>query len=487
MEIFVFPGDSLVRPDGSYDAYYVGETWSLCTKYKYHTHKIILYLSAMRQFASSLEESGETVYYDKLDPETQLSYEEKLSRFLTEHDVESVTTYRMKDHGFTAVQDACETTNTSLSYLDNPTFLTNKEQMRSYAEDNKWHHATFYKWQRRRLDILVEDGAPVNGQWSFDEDNRESFDAIENIPDLPSVEHGETVGDVQELVASSFPDHPGDADTFWLPTTKDGARAWLQSFLDERFDDFGTYQDAMSAEVDTGYHSVLSPLLNTGLLEPETVVDEAVRHYENNGTRYASVEGFIRQVIGWREFMRGVYDNVDLKQNVFNHDRGLSQDWWDASTGLKPVDAVIDQANRIGYAHHIQRLMLASNAMLLCEVDPDKVYDWFMSLYIDSADWVMEPNVYDMGQFATGGVFATKPYISSSNYVRKMSDYSNGEWCDEWDALYWSFLHRHRDALSDNHRMSFMLSLLDKKGDDELERINERAGEVRERLTVELD
>lgn len=482
MHLFVVPGDTLTKPEDDYDAYFLAETQGLCTHFKYHKHKITFFLASMRQFANTALE-GENVHYEELGGENQ-SYQALLEHYLEDNDVERVTTYTPKDQFFTAVQDACENTETEYEEIPNPNFLTTPQEFKSFLEDNKYFHDAFYRWQRKRLNILVDqDQKPVNGKWSFDADNRERLKDPSKVPSLPEINENDDVNEVKQLVEKQFPDHPGDTSTFWLPTTREESEEWLETFLQERFEDFGPYQDAINSDVDFGFHSVISPMMNNGLLNPSYVVDRAVQWYEEHDTAYNSVEGFIRQIIGWREFMKGVYDNESLEQNYFDNQRGLTQDWYEATTGLDPVDDVIKQSQRYGYAHHIQRLMVVSNAMLLLEIHPKEAYRWFMEFYVDSADWVMQPNVYDMGQYATGGLFATKPYISSSNYIRKMSDYGKASWSNDWDALYWAFIDKHRDTFKDNNRMKFMIRLLDKKGEEELREIRSRAKDVKNRIT----
>ena len=483
MDLFVVPGDTLVEPDRDYDAYFLAETRGLCEHFAYHKHKIVFYLSSMRRFARDLRDQGDRVIYKSLRETGSKSYQEVLEDTVSDESVDSLTTYAPKDRFFNAVSDVADTCDVNCSILDNPNFFLSAEQYKSYFADHSYFHQSFYKWQRERLDVLIDDGEPTGGSWSYDEDNRESLGDPSKVPSLPEVSHSPVVGDVKELVADEFADHPGRVDNFWLPTSEEAAKEWFETFLSERFEDFGPYQDAINEGVPFAFHSVISPMMNNGLLNPSYVVRRAETWYDEHDTHLPSVEGFIRQVIGWREFMRGVYETKDLRSNYFEHSRGLSDAWWTGDTGLKPVDDVVEQAKEYGYAHHIQRLMVVSNAMLLCEAHPDDVYQWFMEFFVDSADWVMEPNVYGMGQFADGGVFATKPYISSSNYVLKMSDYSEGSWCGDWDALYWTFLDNNRDKLSDNHRMGFMYSLLDKKGDEELAEMHDRASTVRDQLT----
>ncbi len=232
----------------------------------------------------------------------------------------------------------------------------------------------------------------------------------------------------------------------------------MNAFFADRFSEFGPYEDAIHSEHAFMYHSTLSPLLNCGLLTPKDVHEQL----KNAQAPINSVEGLYRQVFGWREFIRLVYRTQDIKKNYFGHKRRLSPHWYDATTGIPLLDRAIQRAKKHAYTHHIERLMVLGNVMLLCEIHPDDVYTWFMEHYIDSADWVMVPNVYGMSQFADGGVFATKPYICGSNYLRKMSDEPTGEWCDILDGLYWRFIEKNKETFAQNHRMSMMIRLLEK-------------------------
>ncbi len=271
---------------------------------------------------------------------------------------------------------------------------------------------------------------------------------------MPPTAH---VADVQRLVSNRFASHPGRADEFWLPTTRAQAHEWLQQFLEQRFASFGPYEDALTPRSDSLFHSVLSPLLNIGLLTPAEVLERAVEHARLNDIPLNSLEGFVRQIIGWREFIRGVYHNFSGEQgsrNFWGHQRELTRHWWDGSTGIPPLDDAIRAALRLGWTHHIPRLMVLGNMMTLCEIKPTSAHRWFMEMFADSANWVMGPNVYGMALFSDGGIFATKPYICGSNYLLKMSDYEKGPWCDVVDGLYWRFVEKHMDFFTANPRLA---------------------------------
>jgi deoxyribodipyrimidine photolyase-related protein len=229
------------------------------------------------------------------------------------------------------------------------------------------------------------------------------------------------------------------------------------------------YEDAIVAKENILHHSVLTPMLNTGLLTPQQVLDAVLKHAEAYGTPLNSVEGFVRQVIGWREFIRIVYEREGSKQrstNYWKFKRKIPAGFWTGTTGIAPIDITIRKVLATGYCHHIERLMVLGNFMLLCEFDPDEVYKWFMELFIDAYDWVMVPNVYGMTQFADGGLMTTKPYISGSNYLMKMSDYEKGDWQQVWDGLFWRFMHVHRDFFLKNPRLGMLVGTFDKMSEE---------------------
>jgi deoxyribodipyrimidine photolyase-related protein len=237
----------------------------------------------------------------------------------------------------------------------------------------------------------------------------------------------------------------------------------MEKFFQERFSLFGDYEDAISREHPFLYHSLLTPMLNIGLLSPTSVLECALQQSER--VPLNALEGFVRQVLGWREYMRLVYRKLGGEQrtrNYWQHERELPKSFYDGTTGIEPVDCVIRRVLRYGYCHHIERLMILGNFMLLCEIHPDAIYRWFMELFVDAYDWVMVPNVYGMSQHADGGRITTKPYLSGSSYVLKMSDFQRGSWCEIWDALYWRFISKHRDFFASNPRMKVMTSQWDR-------------------------
>lgn len=447
------------------------EHLDLCTDVRHHQQKIVLFFAAMREYAQRLRQRGYEVVYEQLDADSSESFEQRLAQFLDAHGLSALVHYEIEDHFFDRrIQSFADDADVSREVLQSPMFLTSRSDFQRFLDDSKPFMGSFYKYQRRRLGLLLEDdGSPRGGRWSFDEDNREPLPDDVEPPALPDSTWSDHTRDVVELVSEHFGDHFGDASEFWWPVTRRSALYWLRDFLQQRLQSFGPYEDALSQRSDTLFHSLLSPMLNLGLLTPREVLDAALEHAEDHSVPLNSLEGFVRQVAGWREFVRGIYHQFDEAQsncNFWQHERGLTASWYKATTGIPPLDDAIDSARRLGWSHHIQRLMVVGNLMNLCQIRPQVVHDWFMETHVDSSDWVMGPNVYGMALFSDGGIFATKPYICGSNYLRKMGDYGKGPWCDVVDGLYWRFIDDHRDFFSANPRLSMMVGTLDRMGAD---------------------
>jgi len=349
-----------------------------------------------------------------------------------------------------------------LELLENPSFINSYQENTDWRGTAKrWHMGNFYQWQRKRLNILMDGEGPTGGNWSFDKENRRKI-PNRNIHLIPAVNlpvRDQTLFGNHRDNDQHFQHSPGTSTSLYYPTTHSEASRWLDDFLEERFLHFGAYEDAMVKGERWLYHSVLTPMLNTGLLEPRTVVERALDAAGEHDIPINSVEGFIRQIIGWREFMRATYQDIGVSMrngNHWNHHRPLPSAFYTGSTGIEPVDDVVSRVLETGYCHHIERLMVVGGFMFLCEIRPDDIYRWFMEMFVDSYDWVMVPNVYAMSQHADGGQITTKPYFSGSNYIIKMSNYKKGEWSDIWDALFWRWILLNRERLADNFRWSMI-------------------------------
>ncbi len=367
-----------------------------------------------------------------------------------------------------------------LRVLPTPSFMLKATEVRDYLGDKEKHvFADFYQWQRERFNILIDKNyKPVGGKWSYDVENRKALPKDHIAPGFNGYGDNKYVEEAKKWVDKRFANNPGSYDEFMWPTSHDEAGKWLYEFFKERFEDFGAYEDAIDGAAIFLYHSGISAPLNIGLLTPQQVVDAALDYHEQNEVNLPSLEGFIRQVIGWREYVRGLYitQSVPMRTaNGLNQNRNLSSQWWEGTTGIPPLDDVITKVNKHAYAHHIERLMVVGNLMLLCEIKPEEAYKWFASMFIDAYDWVMVPNVYGMSQFSDLGSMVTKPYISGSNYILNMSHYQKDIWCDVWDGLFWGFVDRNKEVLAKNPRTSVMVKQLGKLNADRKRIIGYRA------------
>ena len=357
-----------------------------------------------------------------------------------------------------------------------------------FASGKKPLMGRFYEMQRKRLDLLIDpDGGPIGGRWSFDADNRKKLPKGIVVPDPPVKPSTPAVDQARQQLIGEGVAGIGSWDSFHYPVTHADAARWLDAFLDQRLREFGAYEDAISTQHRVMWHSVLTPMLNIGLPTPQQVLNRTLERAEAGDIPLNSLEGFLRQIVGWREFMAAMYrrHGVEMRNGNFwgFDDRPIPSAFYTASTGLPPIDDAIRHALETGYCHHIERLMLLGNVMLLCGFHPTRIYTWFMELFVDAYDWVMVPNVYGMSQFADGGIFTTKPYLSGSNYVRKMSDYRKGEWCDTWDGLFWTFIHRHQDFFRRQYRLAMMARNLDRMAPDVLLAHQRRASDFLDALT----
>ncbi len=472
---------------------FMAEDAGFCRLFPYHKHKLILYLAAMRHHRDRLQAQGFRVMYWELTENRQhLSYEDKLHQALQQTQDPEIHTYEIEDRDFAQrLEHFCQARGIRLITYPTPMFLTSRAEFGAWGQSRKkLFMASFYQQQRQRLGILVDaQNKPIGGQWSFDQDNRQKLPNQVNVPELNLPAWTEHVKAVAALVEKLFPQHPGQASNFWLPVTPEAAQAWLTQFLQERLAQFGPYEDALPSRSPFVFHSVLSPLLNIGLLTPAQVLQATLEFAQAQRIPLNSLEGFIRQIIGWREYVRGAYwavGEVQASRNFFDHQRGLTGAWQQGTTGLVPVDRVMQRLQQRGYAHHIERLMVLSNAMLLCEIQPQQIFAWFMAGFVDSAAWVMGPNVYGMGQFADGGLMMTKPYISGSNYLRKMGDYPKGAWTEIWDGLYWRFVSRKRDYFAQNPRLLPVIRTFDKMNSNRKEKVLGLAEEFIATQTTDL-
>ncbi|WP_419189723.1 cryptochrome/photolyase family protein [Stieleria marina] len=445
---------------------------------QFHKQKLWLHRATMKRYESSLNDRGfDTAYidYDARKPALKHRLAETLADLGKRGEklcVVNPTDFILEKR----LLASCEEHGVECEYLPHPGFLNTPEQNQQYrAGKKRWFMADFYKWQRKRLDVLMDDGEPLGGQWSFDEDNRKKVPKkmLAAIPENLSLKRDAIDLEAAEYVGRCFADNPGRIEQLHYPSSHASAEKWLHHFLAERFDRFGDFEDAIVEGESWLWHSVLTPALNIGLLTPDQVVDTAVRFAKQQNVPINSLEGFVRQIIGWREFIRATYEDLGVPMRTTNHwkhHRAIPDGFYDGTTGVEPIDDAIRRILDTGYCHHIERLMVLGGFMFLCEIDPDDIYRWFMELFVDSYDWVMVPNVYAMSQHADGGAITTKPYFSGSSYVRKMSHYKRGPWCDVWDGLYWRWIWNHADELAKNPRWAMMCSMARKMDEQKREK-----------------
>ncbi len=425
-----------------------------------HAQKLVLHRASMRLFAGRLRERGFDV--DVVETDAEASTGERLAALVADLAPDEVRLHDLVDDWLLRdTRAALADAGVGLSPEDveeTPNFLTTRPDLVEWFDGHRARMQGFYRWQRRRLGVLVEGEGrdqPVGGRWSFDTENRKKLPTGHEVPSRRAVERLPEVDEAIGWVGEAFPDAPGRAESFDWPVTHEQARGVLREFVDERLAEFGPYEDAVSTRHPFVFHAAITPALNCGLLDPREVLDTVLDAAEERDVPVASLEGFVRQLIGWREYMRATYHLYGRRMRTSNHlghGRPLAPGWWDATTGLDPVDHVVAGALERGYAHHIERLMVLGNAMCLLRTDPTEVHEWFMALFVDAYDWVMVPNVYAMSQFAAGTGITTKPYVSGSNYLRTMSDFGPGGWREDWDALYWTFVEDHRDVFEANPR-----------------------------------
>jgi deoxyribodipyrimidine photolyase-related protein len=448
--------------------------------YSFHKQKILFHRASMKFYEYFLQSNGiNPVYIDSFSEFSDIR----------------ILVGKLKEEGFQKIEyidpaddwlesrliDAAETQKISVYKHLSPLFLNAPEDLiRYFSGKKKFYQTDFYKNQRISRGILVDESLkPEGGKWTFDAENRLKYPKNKIPPAVTTVEVDPFLTEAKEYTLKYFGNHYGTIHLgFLYPVDFEGSKKWFSIFLSERFAEFGDYEDAIVASEHILHHSVITPMLNVGLITPNFVINESLRFAKNNNISINSSEGFLRQILGWREFIRAVYILKGKEQrshNFWRFQRKIPSSFWTGDTGIVPIDNTIRKVLNTGYCHHIERLMILGNFMLLCEFDPNEVYRWFMEMFIDSYDWVMVPNVYGMSQFADGGLMSSKPYISGSNYILKMSDYSKGKWSEIWDVLFWRFLNVHRDFFYKNPRLNMLVKTFDKMPESKQKSIMEKA------------
>ena len=463
------------------------EDYGLCTFQRHHKFKLILFLSSMRSYADELKKNKFKINYYNLNKDFNIPYEKKLEKFINKNQINELISFEIEDKFFEKkIILLTKKLKINWKIITSPMFLNTREDFKNYlSKTKKPLMANFYKIAREKTDILMDKGKPKGGKWSFDNDNRKKLPSSIKIPNMLKVNETIHTKKLKKEIKNLFPKHPGDVNDFWLPTNYSDAIKWLDHFIQKKFNLFGDYEDAVDVNNNFLFHSALSPMINLGLITPELII-ERIKKVENK-IKINSYEGYIRQIIGWREFIRGIYQNYDKileENNFFKHKNSLTQKWYDGTTGLDPLDHSIQNAKKFGYTHHIERLMVLCNIMNLCEIKPIEVYNWFMEMFVDSSDWVMSPNVYGMGLFSDGGIFSTKPYICGSSYFMKMMNFKKGNWNDIMDGLYWRFINKNRNFFQSNPRLNMMVSIYDKMNTERKNHILKKANQfIRDNTT----
>ena len=448
---------------------YLVEEYLFFKQYPFHKQKIAFHRATMKQYADFLrkDKNIEVFYIDTTKDNSDIR---QLIPALKRQGIEHINYLAPIDNWLQKrIEKGCIENDISTTIFSSPLFLNTKKDLGTFfrSDKKKYHQTSFYTEQRKKRNILIEpDGKPTGGKWTFDTDNRKKYPLKKTPPSIQFPDVNDYYVEAKHYVEKHFSNNLGSLTEHSLYTTNfETTKAWLHQFLKQRFMEFGVYEDAIVAENSILNHSVLTPMLNVGLITPKEIIEACLIYSEDNNVPINSTEGFVRQIIGWREFIRGIYESRGSEErttNFWKFKKKIPSSFYDGKTGIPPIDQTIKKVLQTGYCNHIERLMVLGNFMMLCEFDPDEVYRWFMELFIDAYDWVMVTNIYGMSQFADGGLMATKPYISGSNYLIKMSNYKKGEWQAVWDGLFWRFMHTHRDFFLSNPRLGMLVRMFDK-------------------------
>ena len=475
------------------DGIFMVESPERAAKLPWHRQKLTFVWSAMRHFAESLRTRGYVVDYREQATSTRRALRDHLQRYKPDRLILMETAEYGRASSLAALARHMDV---SVQIVPNTMFLSDETRFQEWAEGRKTLRLeSFYRRMRRDLDLLMEDNEkPVGGQWNYDKQNRQRPTDDMGFPSIPRFSPDEITSTVVSTVVE-IPDLFGDLKPFTWPTTHPDAEQFYEDFLNRRLDCFGPYEDAVVERSRSLCHSLISPLLNVGLLDPLDVCKKAEERYRAGEARLNSVEGFIRQVIGWREFVYQIYHRLMpeyLDSNFFGADLALPAFYWTGDTAMRCVAEAVHAVQAYGINHHIQRLMITGNLALLLGIDPQAVNRWYLSVYVDAYEWVVTPNVLGLALFADGGMIATKPYAASANYINKMSDHCGR--CDynprqtlgsdacPFNALYWDFIARNESLLREKPRMGLMLSMLERKDSDEVQAIRSRAEEIKTRI-----
>ena len=462
------------------DVIYLIEESLYFKQFNFHKQKIAFHRASMKFYENYLQSKNIEVFY--IDSFQDTSDIRKLIPYLKTKGIETIEYIDTTDYWLELrIHKSCEAQNINFKKINSPLFLNSVEEITQYfSEKKRLFQTDFYKQQRLNRHILIDEKKkPIGGKWTYDDENRLKYPKSKTPPKTYFLAINIFYEEAINYTEKYFPNNYGKLNTaFIYPSTFTESKKWLTDFFEIRFTDFGIYEDAIVTNENFLHHSVLTPMLNVGLLTPQTIIDETLKYAKEHPVPLNSLEGFIRQIVGWREFIRAVYTlkgNEQRTKNYWGFTKKIPASFWNGTTGIEPLDTTIKKVLETGYCHHIERLMVLGNFMVLCEFDPNEVYRWFMELFIDAYDWVMVPNVYGMSQFADGGLMATKPYISGSNYLMKMSDFKKGDWQNIWDSLFWRFMHTHRSFFLTNPRLGMLIRSFDKMPKEKQEKLLETA------------
>ena len=469
---------SLAELDAAHDVVLMAEVRDECTYVRHHVQKITLVLSAMRHFAVDLRARGVTVEYVRLDdPANTHSLRGEMLRAVARLQPARIVIVEAGEWRLTEdMRQWHELTGIEVEILDDTRFFCRNRDFFTWARGRgQLRMEFFYRDMRRKTGLLMEGDAPVGGRWNYDQENRKALPKQAAVPPAPRFAPDDMTREVMALVAREFAGHFGELGAFAWPVTARDAQTALRAFITDRLPQFGDWQDAMKTGEFALFHALISTSMNAGLLEPRAICQAAADAYAAGHVPLNAAEGFIRQILGWREFMRGIYW-LHMPEygtrNALGATRKLPWFYWSGETKMNCIHQVVTDTRRNAYAHHIQRLMITGNFALLAGIDPDEVDEWYMIVYADAYQWVEMPNTRGMALFADGGVVASKPYAASGAYINRMSDYCRGCAYDVKDAvgpracpfnyLYWDFMARHREKLAGNMRMAMPTRTLER-------------------------
>jgi deoxyribodipyrimidine photolyase-related protein len=470
--LLLLPNQLFKTHDVEFDNIVLYEHPKFFTEFNYHKSKLVFHRASMQSYYDTMKHKYKIKYleyYEKLNIKNDIIMYDPIDFDI----IKEIRSYSKKNK-------------LDLNIIESKLFIFTSNELDEYINSTQkpYFNATFYKWARIKKNILMNKNTPIGGKWSFDTENRLPFPSNYKEDPIKFINNS-YIKEATKYIEKNFPENLGDINIF-TPINHNDALKYFNKFLQKRLKKFGAYEDAISSEVMIGYHSSISALLNIGLLNPLDVIEKAIS--KKSSVPIQSIEGFIRQIISWREYVRLLYIKEHDKFNKMNFlksDNKLNKSWYRGDTGIIPVDNVIKKALKISYAHHIERLMIIGNFMLLMQIKPKDVYKWFIEIIsIDAYEWVMEPNVYGMSQHSVGQLMMNRPYFSSSNYIFKMSSYKKSDdspkiklgdneytWYEIWDALYYNFINSNKTYLKSIYATANSVAILNKKSTTEKEKL----------------